>query len=89
MAINEIKWQLDETSRRYSGFDQVSNAIVHLETALWAELAGIKWVLGQLDGKLGELVHLVKFPAKRKLGNWSKTGLKRSLRATSMMLSTV
>lgn len=77
MAINEIRWQLDEISSVVTaGFDQVSNAIVHFETALWAELAGIKWVLGQMDGKLGELVHLVKFPRETQARELVEDGVK-------------
>src|SRR3989344_966872 len=77
MAINEIRWQLDEISSVVTaGFDQMSNAIVHLETALWAELAGIKWVLGQMDSKLGELVHLVKFPRETQARELVEDGVK-------------
>lgn len=54
----------------------MSDAIFHLEGTLCAELAEVKWVLGQIDTRLGELVHLVKFPRETEAKELVEDGVK-------------
>jgi tetratricopeptide (TPR) repeat protein len=77
MAINEIRGQLSSLEFAVSeGFQELSDAVVHLEDTLCAELGEVKWVLGQMDGKLGELVHLVKFPRETEARELVEDGVK-------------
>ncbi len=77
MAFNEIRSQLSTLqSLVVTGFGELSNAIFHLEDTLCAELAEVKWVLGQIDTRLGELVHLVKFPRETEAKELIEDGVK-------------
>jgi tetratricopeptide (TPR) repeat protein len=77
MALNEISGELSSLRFAVSeGFHELSDAVVHLEGTLCAELGEVKWVLGQMDGKLGELVHLVKFPRETEARELVEDGVK-------------
>lgn len=62
-ALNEIGFQIENLA---DGIDHLGgrfeDTISFLEQSLVSELSEIKWVLGQLDKKLAEAIHLIKYP---------------------------
>jgi len=59
-SIGDYLDSLDKDINR--GFETVTYAVEHLEESLCAELSQIRWVLGNIDEKLGTLIHLTAFP---------------------------
>jgi len=77
MALNEIERQISSIgSTIEKGFSQMSDAIFHLEDVLCAELTEVKWILGQMDQKFAELIHLVKFPRETEARELIEDGVK-------------
>ena len=65
MVLKEIGRQISSLEASFSkGFADMTDAIYHLEDAICAELSEIKWVLGSVDSKVAELVHLNKMPGE-------------------------
>jgi len=77
LALREVRFQIQSIEERLeTGFNEVGEAIVYLEVRPGVYMAEVQWILGQLNSRMADLIHLIRIPRQTEARELIEDGVK-------------